>query len=122
MEKDRFKETAILDTDAGQGAHGICWTVETWRNPQDESFVQSCTIIVTHANDFMKPIHHRMPVILSPDEYSRWLNPTTADGQALLHPCPSDWPTSSPVSTHVNSPENNDSQCIQPMKSEFDRQ
>jgi putative SOS response-associated peptidase YedK len=90
---------------------------ETWLNPQDESIVQSCTIIVTDANEFMRPIHERMPVILSRDEYGKWLNTDETDGKSLLHPCPSSWLTSYPVSTYVNSPKNNDRQCIQPLKS-----
>lgn len=90
---------------------------ESWHNPQDESIVQSCTIIVTDANEFMKPIHDRMPVILNPDDYGRWLDPTADDGRSLLRPCPSEWLASYPVSTYVNSPKNNDSRCIQPMKS-----
>jgi putative SOS response-associated peptidase YedK len=88
---------------------------ERWHNPQDESIVQSCTIIVTDANEFMKPIHDRMPVILNPDEYGRWLDPTATDGRSLLRPCPSEWLSSYPISTYVNSPKNNDSRCIQPM-------
>lgn len=90
---------------------------ETWRDPQDESIVQSCTIIVTDANAFMKPLHDRMPVILDPGDYGKWLNTELPDGKSLLHPCPGDWLSAYPVSTHVNSPRNNDSQCIQPLKS-----
>ncbi len=88
---------------------------ESWQNPQDDAIVQSCTVIVTNANAFMKPIHDRMPVILSPDDYSRWLDPTADAGKSLLTPCPSDWLASYPVSTYVNSPKNNDSQCIKPI-------
>ena len=90
---------------------------ETWRNPQDESIVQSCTIIVTDANTFMKPLHDRMPVILDPADYGKWLDTESTGGKSLLHPCPSEWLSSYPVSTYVNSPKNNDSRCIQTMKS-----
>jgi putative SOS response-associated peptidase YedK len=88
---------------------------ETWNNPQDGTIVQSCTIIVTEANEFMKPIHDRMPVILKPDDYGRWLDPTTVDRKSLLKSCPSDWLASYPVSTCVNSPKNNDIKCIDPI-------
>ena len=86
---------------------------ESWRDPEDDAIVQSCTVIVTDANAFMKPIHERMPVIFNPDDYSRWLDPTAGDGESLLIPCPSDWLASYPVSTYVNNPKNNDSQCIE---------
>jgi len=88
---------------------------ETWHNPEDESIVQSCTIIVTDANETMKPIHDRMPVILNSDDYGRWLDPTAGNGKSLLNPCPSDWLASYPVSTYVNSPKNNDRKCIEPI-------
>lgn len=39
---------------------------EHWKG--DDEVIESCTIIVTEANDLMKPIHDRMPVILSPDD------------------------------------------------------
>ncbi len=40
---------------------------ETWDG--DGADVRSCSIITTDANDLMKEIHHRMPVILLPDNY-----------------------------------------------------
>jgi putative SOS response-associated peptidase YedK len=86
---------------------------ESWRNPKDDTDLQSCTIIVTEANAFMAPIHNRMPVILNPDDYVRWLNVDKDDGISLLTPCPDDWLDAYLVSTYVNSPRNNDSKCIE---------
>ena len=75
--------------------------------------VESCTIIVTAANAFLKPIHHRMPVILAPGDFSAWLDPGTTDSAKLLRPCPDDWLGVYPVSTRVNNPKNDDSACIE---------
>ena len=36
--------------------------------------IESCTIITTDANELMKPIHDRMPVILASANYARWLD------------------------------------------------
>ncbi len=36
------------------------------------------TMLTCAPNDFMRPIHHRMPVILRADDYARWLNPHAA--------------------------------------------
>ena len=47
---------------------------DTWRDPQDET-VTSCTIITTGANDLLRPIHDRMPVILQRDQEDLWLRP-----------------------------------------------
>lgn len=52
--------------------------------------IESCTIITTTPNAFMAPIHHRMPVILEPEDFDRWLDPNMQDTgqlQELLCPC-----------------------------------
>ena len=43
----------------------------------DGERVHSATIIVTAANDVVAPLHDRMPVILAPEDYARWLDPET---------------------------------------------
>ena len=50
--------------------------------------IQSCTILTTEANAVLKPIHDRMPVILSPEQHAAWLDPQQDDRdelQAMLH-------------------------------------
>ena len=44
----------------------------------------SCAILTTEANPMMREIHARMPVILEPKDYSRWLEPKQTHGAALL--------------------------------------
>ncbi len=75
--------------------------------------VESCTIIVTAANAFLKPVHDRMPVILAPGDFSAWLDLGTTDSAKLLRPCPDDWLGVCPVSTRVNNPKNDDPACIE---------
>ena len=89
---------------------------ETWRGDTGEP-LESCTIITTEANSFMARIHDRMPVILAPRHYETWLdherwNPDAF--QSLLEPYPADQMFAHPVSTHVNSPANDDARCIEP--------
>ena len=53
--------------------------------------LESCSMIVTAANEVLKPIHDRMPVILHPADYDRWLDPShtqLAELQSLLQPYP----------------------------------
>jgi putative SOS response-associated peptidase YedK len=62
--------------------------------------IESCTIITTDANDLVAPVHDRMPVIIDPADYARWLDPAPADADALrslLRPFPSDRMTSHPL-------------------------
>ncbi len=90
-----------------------------WDRWQDgEQLIESCTIITTDANELLKPIHDRMPVILPETEYERWLDPSTqnpAAFQPLLKPYNSDAMQVYPVSTRVNDPKNDDSECIAPV-------
>jgi putative SOS response-associated peptidase YedK len=52
--------------------------------------IESCTIITTDANEVMAPIHHRMPVVLVPNDYKEWLDPEASELEKLLIPCPAD--------------------------------
>ena len=89
---------------------------ERWRKA--DAPVESCTILTTDANELMRPLHDRMPVILDPSEFDRWLDPTlhnSDDVQPLLKPCPADWLQAVPISTHVNDPRHEDSRCVEPV-------
>jgi putative SOS response-associated peptidase YedK len=46
---------------------------DAWKDPEGE-WLQSYSIITTTANELMAPVHDRMPVILKPTGYSRWLD------------------------------------------------
>lgn len=81
-------------------------------------WLESCSIIVTQANELMKPIHDRMPVILSPDYYDAWMNgkeTNTSNLKSLLVPYPSDRMKAYPISTLINSPRNNHSDLMLPL-------
>lgn len=78
---------------------------DVWKGQQGD--VTSCTIIVTGANQFMKPLHDRMPVILDPSDYERWLDPDNQDTtnlKALLVPAPEAWLTEWRVNRGLNNP------------------
>ena len=55
---------------------------ETWRDPQG-TVIPSCTIITTSANDTLRPIHDRMPVILPRDAEDFWLDGSVNNSEAL---------------------------------------
>ena len=88
---------------------------ERWRSPEGEE-LESCSIIVTDANEIMRPIHDRMPVILAPEDWDAWLEPEDRDAQALQHllkPYTAEDMTAWPVSTKVNSPRNDSAECLE---------
>ncbi|HEV8066882.1 MAG TPA: SOS response-associated peptidase [Planctomycetaceae bacterium] len=77
--------------------------------------IESCSIIVTEANELVRPIHDRMPVIMAHEDYARWLDPKNQDVQALqglLRPYPAEEMTAYPISTLVNSPRNESPECV----------
>jgi putative SOS response-associated peptidase YedK len=47
---------------------------DAWKDPANGKWLQSYTIITTEAHELMAPIHERMPVILHPGVYDRWLD------------------------------------------------
>lgn len=90
---------------------------DSWRSP-DGSELQSFTVITTTANELLRPVHDRMPVILKEKDFDLWLNPTERRKEALqplLRSFQSEEMEYYPVSTLVNSPRNDDPKCIEPL-------
>lgn len=91
---------------------------DEWHAP-DGSQVKTCTIITTEPNELMSKLHNRMPVILPPTAYEQWLDPTPQKPetlQNLLVPYPTNLMTAYPVSTLVNSPNNDRPECLIPVQ------
>jgi len=87
---------------------------EAWTAPNGQE-IKSCTIVTTEANDLLKPIHDRMPVILIKEAESTWLDPAIQDPAKLLpllRPYPTDEMVAQPVSTWVNNPEHDGPECV----------
>ncbi|MEI8048174.1 MAG: SOS response-associated peptidase [Bacteroidota bacterium] len=79
---------------------------ERWKSPEG-IVVESFNIITTEANNFMKPIHSRMPVILNPEDEKTWLSgKDLAEILSLLKPYSSEKMDAFSVSKLVNSPKN----------------
>ena len=88
---------------------------EHWEGSEGMA-IQSCTILTTTSNEVVGRIHDRMPVILSPTDYDRWLDPSIQEPavlQPLLRPYPADELMAYPVSTRVNNPANDSPECVE---------
>jgi len=85
---------------------------------EGEKRLQTCTIIVTEANPLLREIHERMPVILHPADYRRWLDPAAQPSQlgALLVPYAGGDLVAQPVSTRVNDPRHDGPELIEPLR------
>jgi len=110
-------KTPILIRLKSEQPFAMAGLYEYWKMKSGKT-LESCAIVTTAANTFMKPIHDRMPVILRPENEDRWLDPElqeTAQIAALLEPVESGLLESFEVSTYVNSPKNRDSVVIRPI-------
>jgi putative SOS response-associated peptidase YedK len=91
---------------------------ERWSSPGGD-VLETCTILTTAANNLVEPIHERMPVILDPQTYNLWLDPSFDQIdrlKALLLPYPSEAMKVYPISTIVNSPKNDSPECSRPLE------
>ena len=89
---------------------------DLWEGP--DGCLQSCTIITTAANAFMAPIHDRMPVILAPRDWERWLAAQARDLEglkALLRPCPEDLLRRYEVGPRVGNVKNDGPELLEPL-------
>ena len=72
-------------------------------------------MITTDANELVAEIHDRMPLILAPGDYARWLSDEPDPGD-LMRPFPVALMRMWPISTRVNKPENDDPSIIQQIE------
>lgn len=86
---------------------------EQWTGAQGEP-LRTFTIITTTPNALLAPIHNRMPVVLSPEHESQWLDAAAGQERWLevLRPYPAERMMAYPVSKRVNSPANDDPSVI----------
>ena len=98
----------------------------SWRDPGapvdaetgEAVWLHSCTVITTEANDTMRPVHDRMPVLLPRRAWAEWLDPANQDMvalQRLLVPAPNDLLTMHEVSTAVNNVRNKGAELAEPV-------
>ena len=85
---------------------------ESWND------IETCIILTTQPNDVVAPVHQRMPVIISSENYKVWLNLDTQTPSHLFHLFDPDLVqdlSALPVTTLVNSPTVDRPECIEPM-------
>jgi hypothetical protein len=68
-----------------------------WKEPASGDWIRTFAVITTDANEMVADIHDRMPVILAPGDYARWLS-DEPDPRDLMRPFPASlmrmWPIS----------------------------
>jgi putative SOS response-associated peptidase YedK len=83
-----------------------------------EKSLETCTLLTTSANETVKPMHERMPLVVVDEQAEQWLDPKVADADWLqkLAPCPADFFVATAVTDRVNSPKHEDASCIEPAE------
>ncbi len=69
---DNIKTPYFISLASGE-PFGLAALWENWTNKETGESLQTTTLITTEANDFMKPLHHRMPVVLEANGAGEWL-------------------------------------------------
>ena len=82
---------------------------DRWKDKATGQPMETYTIITTDPNELLEPIHNRMPVILSPHDYSHWLDPGEPSQLPidLLRPYPAKEMRAWKVSAAVGNVRNN---------------
>lgn len=83
---------------------------------QDGGTIERFTILTTNANAYLAPLHERMPVIIAPEDYGRWLAPGPAAND-LLRPYPVEPMARYRVGDRVNSVRNDGPECFERLTS-----
>ncbi len=99
---------------------GFAGLWESWRAP-DGTTLETCAVITNEPNEVMRPIHHRMPVMLTPEQFAPWLDPRTTqpdDLAPLLCVPRAETMIAMPVSTHVSNVRNEGPECLAPAAAE----
>ena len=84
------------------------WHLPDCGSHADGSEIDSACIVTTDANDDVGPIHDRMPVIISPENFAPWLAGPTDEALQLMQPAGNGQLETVRVSTRVNSARNDD--------------
>lgn len=88
---------------------------EGLRQPSGE-ITRTFAIITTAANEMMRPIHDRMPVVLEPADWPVWLGEQDGNPAALLRPPDEGVLKLWPVSPRVNRPKNDTADLLDPLE------
>ena len=81
---------------------GLAALWEQWKDRETDETLQTTTIITMQANNFMTPLHHRMPLVLEAASATDWLSSTMDLQDDVKVPALQAWP----VDRRVNNARN----------------
>ena len=116
-DKEKKKKRPVYIRLKSHEPFGLAGLYNVWESPSGEKAC-TCTIITTEANELIKQVHERMPVIVPREKEDFWLNPENQDLDQLkkvLRPYSGYDMEYYEVSAKVNSPSNDFSEIISPV-------
>lgn len=111
----RRKPYAVAIRDGEIFALGGVW--EAWRARETGEWLITCAVLTTAPNELLEPIHDRMPVIIRPEDYPTWIDPSTkvGDVRRLVSAFPAEEMRTWEISLLVNDPRTDDARVIAPI-------
>jgi putative SOS response-associated peptidase YedK len=111
---------------ADGGVLAMAGLYEIWRDPTRDDddparFSWTCTVLTTTAEDAVGHIHDRMPLLVEPERYAAWLDPSVSavdELTRLLVPAAPGRLEAYPVSTLVNNVRNNGPELLDALETE----
>lgn len=87
---------------------------ESWRTPSGE-ILRTCCVLTTGPNETMRPIHDRMPVLIAPADWERWLTAPVEVVAPMLRPFDIEAMQAWPVDRGVSKASIDDADLIKPL-------
>jgi putative SOS response-associated peptidase YedK len=106
---------AVLPRGGGPIAFAGIW--ESWMGPNGEE-METAAFVTTQANATLRPLHHRMPVVIPPAAFDVWLDADHGGLDAamqLVVPAPDDFFVAHEVSAAVNRAANDSPDVLRPV-------
>ena len=107
----------VHSSDGGPLPAAGLWSI--WNDPETDERIVSCTILTGTPNSLIDKLHDRMPVIMAPDRWDAWLDPSLNEKDLikdLMAVYPAELMVEYPVSTLVNKVQNNTVDLITPLE------
>jgi putative SOS response-associated peptidase YedK len=99
------RQTAVRDRDEEPlSVRAIAGIWENWKDPASAEWLRTFAVITVPATPLVSQIHDRMPAILKPESYDRWLG-IEPDPRDLLIACPAELMSMWSISKRVNTPK-----------------
>jgi putative SOS response-associated peptidase YedK len=107
--------TRLVLSSAKLRSFGLGGLWENWKDPTSGEWIRTFAIITTDANEMVAEIHDRMPLIIAPGDYKRWLS-DEPDPHELMRSYRAGPMRIWPISTRVKKPGNDDASILEPIE------